>query len=466
MEDDLEPACQPACLPACLPGRSGGRGGACSRPGGWWNAQAGRPPKLPARPHRPPRIQPSPAQLCLQCCLQPLDPPLHPLLPPPPSPSAFCPLKHPPTHPPTHLPTAQPSWADEELSCWGDLADPYPAKQAQQQQQLWIVQQVRFVRFVAVGVVGGVGGRGRCRPSPLAEHACACAVLAAPPRSCRPRAARRAAAPPAAPGRTVAAPSPCRPCTARVPPQYCEHGTLGDAIDRGWLRHSRSPSAPPNMRVLLATAQVGCCLPTPFLPCEPAPSLCVPPAREGRRCRYSGDEDAALSPPLHHPSRSYASSLGGGSRRGSRRPASTEPPRPPAPAARLPPPQEIAGALAYLHSEGVLHGDLTPANVLLAAAAGGAAPAKGRGARKDERGFTALVRALFFLFSLRECAWCWVGVWGRGRAGVCVCVVCVSCVFRVGGVGGGGRGAAASADAGINLWVASGGRRPELGGLN
>jgi hypothetical protein len=138
---------------------------------------------------------------------------------------------------------SEPSWADEELSCWGDLADPYPAKQAQQQQQLWIVQQ------------------------------------------------------------------------------YCEHGTLGDAIDRGWLRHSRSPSAPPNMRVLLATAQ------------------------------------------------------------------------------------EIAGALAYLHSEGVLHGDLTPANVLLAAAAGGAAPAKGRGARKDERGFTALVRALFLLFSIRECAW-------------------------------------------------------------
>lgn len=90
--------------------------------------------------------------------------------------------------------------------------------------------------------------------------------------------------------------------------QYCDRGTLGDALDRGWLRKSRAPGAGPNMRSVLATAQ------------------------------------------------------------------------------------EIATAMQYLHAQGVLHGDLTPGNVLLAGSAneqdGGTAVGRLEG---DTRGWAALV---------------------------------------------------------------------------
>jgi serine/threonine protein kinase len=37
--------------------------------------------------------------------------------------------------------------------------------------------------------------------------------------------------------------------------EYCDHGTLGDAIDRGWLRVRRDPDAPADLRAVLLTAQ-------------------------------------------------------------------------------------------------------------------------------------------------------------------------------------------------------------------
>lgn len=37
--------------------------------------------------------------------------------------------------------------------------------------------------------------------------------------------------------------------------EYCDSGTLNDAIDRGWLRTRRALDAPPDMRALLQTAQ-------------------------------------------------------------------------------------------------------------------------------------------------------------------------------------------------------------------
>lgn len=37
--------------------------------------------------------------------------------------------------------------------------------------------------------------------------------------------------------------------------EYCDHGTLGDAIDRGWLRVRRDPDSPINLRAVLLTAQ-------------------------------------------------------------------------------------------------------------------------------------------------------------------------------------------------------------------
>ncbi|KAL4452748.1 hypothetical protein ABPG75_008410 [Micractinium tetrahymenae] len=83
--------------------------------------------------------------------------------------------------------------------------------------------------------------------------------------------------------------------------QYCNHGTLGDAVDRGWLFKARAPDGArrPNLWAVLPTAQ------------------------------------------------------------------------------------EIAAALRYLHSEGVIHGDLTPGNVLLTGAR--------HTQRRDPRSFQAKV---------------------------------------------------------------------------
>ncbi len=41
------------------------------------------------------------------------------------------------------------------------------------------------------------------------------------------------------------------------PPQYCNHGTLGDAVDRGWLLNRRDRASGPNMLAVLHTAMVG-----------------------------------------------------------------------------------------------------------------------------------------------------------------------------------------------------------------
>ena len=43
--------------------------------------------------------------------------------------------------------------------------------------------------------------------------------------------------------------------------QYCERGTLGDALDRGWLRTSPAPGAGPDMAAVLATAQASSSVP-------------------------------------------------------------------------------------------------------------------------------------------------------------------------------------------------------------
>ena len=43
---------------------------------------------------------------------------------------------------------------------------------------------------------------------------------------------------------------------AAPPPQYCNRGTIYDAIDRGWLRQERSLDSPPNLRTVLLTARV------------------------------------------------------------------------------------------------------------------------------------------------------------------------------------------------------------------
>lgn len=64
--------------------------------------------------------------------------------------------------------------------------------------------------------------------------------------------------------------------------------------------------------------------------------------------------------------------------RAAHRLAAPRPPRPPL--------QEVAGALAYLHSRSVLHGDLTPGNVLLCKP-----PPKSRRHPRDPRGFQAKV---------------------------------------------------------------------------
>ncbi|KAL4427124.1 hypothetical protein ABPG77_001128 [Micractinium sp. CCAP 211/92] len=90
--------------------------------------------------------------------------------------------------------------------------------------------------------------------------------------------------------------------------EYCDRGTLGDAVARGWLRTRRSQDAPPHLLAVLLTAQ------------------------------------------------------------------------------------EIASALAYLHSRNILHGDLTPGNVLLCTA-----PPLLRRHPRDPRGFQAKTLAC------REC---------------------------------------------------------------
>lgn len=38
--------------------------------------------------------------------------------------------------------------------------------------------------------------------------------------------------------------------------QYCNHGTLGDAVDRGWLLNRRDRASGPNMLAVLHTAMV------------------------------------------------------------------------------------------------------------------------------------------------------------------------------------------------------------------
>ena len=59
------------------------------------------------------------------------------------------------------------------------------------------------------------------------------------------------APPPRASGLT-----PRRPGPPPVPPclQYANHGTLGDAVDRGWLRQERTRASPPSLPAVLATA--------------------------------------------------------------------------------------------------------------------------------------------------------------------------------------------------------------------
>lgn len=58
-------------------------------------------------------------------------------------------------------------------------------------------------------------------------------------------------------------PKPCCPpaqLVPRLPPlhclQYCNRGTLLDAIDRGWLRVRPTADSPPDVRAVLLTAQV------------------------------------------------------------------------------------------------------------------------------------------------------------------------------------------------------------------
>jgi serine/threonine protein kinase len=77
--------------------------------------------------------------------------------------------------------------------------------------------------------------------------------------------------------------------------------------------------------------------------------------------------------------------------------------------------QEIATAMQYLHAQGVLHGDLTPGNVLLAGSAneqdGGTAVGRLEG---DTRGWAALVGGkLGFVRWCGDLGW-WVLKWFVG----------------------------------------------------
>lgn len=49
---------------------------------------------------------------------------------------------------------------------------------------------------------------------------------------------------------------PANVCCFAARPQYCNHGTLADAIERGWLRVGCDPSGPPNLKHILQTALV------------------------------------------------------------------------------------------------------------------------------------------------------------------------------------------------------------------
>jgi hypothetical protein len=88
--------------------------------------------------------------------------------------------------------------------------------------------------------------------------------------------------------------------------QYCNQGTLNDAIDRGWLRTLRVLDGPPDMRAVLLTAQAsraasGCscqCLGTPA--CAVAAAPCRAPAAHSA---------SILSPPLHSSALVHASYL-------------------------------------------------------------------------------------------------------------------------------------------------------------
>ena len=133
------------------------------------------------------------------------------------------------------------------------------------------------------------------------------------------------------------------------PLQYCNHGTLGDAIDRGWLR--RSPGGPPNMRAILNTAQAsllarvaGRALFACICRCRCRCRLCIE-----CYCVRQGAPSAVL-------------------------------PYPPQPSPAL---QEVATALCYLHHHSVLHGDLSCGNVLLTTAR--------HESKKDRRSFQAKV---------------------------------------------------------------------------
>lgn len=122
------------------------------------------------------------------------------------------------------------------------------------------------------------------------------------------------------------------PCALLLLPQYCDRGTLNDAIDRGWLRESPAEGAPLDARSVLATAQVDALL------CDGSPE------RIGRRARGQQASVPAMSSaacpacPVTAPTRGLSA------------PSLT---------------QDIASALAFLHSRSMIHGDLSGGNVLL-----------------------------------------------------------------------------------------------------
>lgn len=102
--------------------------------------------------------------------------------------------------------------------------------------------------------------------------------------------------------------------------QYCNRGTIYDAIDRGWLRQQLSLDSPPNLRAVLLTARVrrawlavgglcGCTAHLCNLQCNAGLCACF----LSRLCLWLYSLVA----------------------------------------------QDIASALAYLHANDVLHGDLT-----------------------------------------------------------------------------------------------------------